>query len=126
MAIYGVGIDLIRIERLEASLNRWGERFTRRVFTAGEIEFCARRDRPAPCLSMRFAAKEAFVKALGTGMRAPVFWQDIEIRANRLGKPEIMLSSRAEEFCREQGIQFWHLSLTDDGDYGAAVVILET
>ena len=126
MAIYGVGIDLIRIDRLEKSLARWGERFTKRVFTVDEVEICAGRSRPAPCLSMRFAAKEAFVKALGTGMRAPVLWRDIEVRNNRLGKPEITLSSRAEDFCREQGIHSWHLSLTDDGDYGAAVVILES
>jgi holo-[acyl-carrier protein] synthase len=75
---------------------------------------------------MRFAAKEAFVKALGTGMRAPVLWLDIEVRNNALGKPEIVLSPRARSFCEEQGVRTWHLSLTDDGEYGAAVVVVET
>jgi holo-[acyl-carrier protein] synthase len=125
MAIYGVGIDLVRVDRLQDALSRWGERFQDRVFTRTESEICAERKARASCLAMRFAAKEAFVKALGTGMRAPVHWQDIEIRNNPLGKPEIFLSPRAQQFCHELGIQSWHLSLTDDGAYGAAVVILE-
>ncbi len=125
MALYGVGIDLVRVDRLEKSLDRWGDRFENKIFTEAESETCARRKPRASCLAMRFAAKEAFVKALGTGMRAPVLWLDIEVRSNSLGKPEIFLSPRAMEFCREQGIGSWHLSLTDDGNYGAAVVILE-
>ena len=125
MAIYGIGIDLVRVERLGKSLDRWGAHFEERVFTAAESETCSRRKAKAPCLAMRFAAKEAFVKALGIGMRAPVLWLDVEVRSNALGKPEIHLSSRAEQFCRENGITSWHLSLTDDGEYGAAIVILE-
>ena len=126
MAIYGIGIDLVRVERLQSILERWGGRFEKRVFTEAEIETCSPRRAYASCLAMRFAAKEAFVKALGIGMRAPVLWLDIEIRSNQLGKPEIFLSTRASDFCREQGIRSWHLSLTDDGEYGAAIVIVET
>jgi holo-[acyl-carrier protein] synthase len=126
MAIYGVGIDLVRVDRLSKSFTRWGERFTMRVFTPAELEACAERKKQVGCLATRFAAKEAFVKALGRGMRSPVFWTDIEVQNNDLGKPEIFLSSRALEFCRDLGIRSWHLSLTDDGEYGAAVVILET
>lgn len=126
MAVYGVGIDLIRVERLEKSLTRWGKRFTRRVFTPDELARCAAGKKQAACLAMRFAAKEAFVKALGTGMRSPVLWTDIQVRNNDLGKPEISLSPRALEYCGKLGIRSWHLSMTDDGDYGAAVVILET
>jgi holo-[acyl-carrier protein] synthase len=74
---------------------------------------------------MRFAAKEAFVKALGLGLRQPVLWQDMEVRGNKLGKPEIFLSPRAQEYCTDRGIRSWHLSLTDDGQYGAAVVVIE-
>lgn len=125
MAIYGVGIDLIRVERLRRILKRWGDRFTARIFTAAESAACGERTTRASCLAMRFAAKEAFVKALGTGMRSPVLWLDIEVRNNTLGKPEIFLSHRAGQFCQERGIRAWHLSLTDEGDYGAAVVILE-
>jgi holo-[acyl-carrier protein] synthase len=125
MAIYGVGIDLVRVERLRDALDRWGERFEHRVFTATESEHCSRRKARASCLATRFAAKEAFVKALGTGIRAPIRWLDIEVRNNPLGKPEIFLSPRAEQFCTAHGIRSWHLSLTDDGAYGAAVVVLE-
>jgi len=126
MAVYGVGIDLIRSERLGLALGRWGDRFTRRVFTTAEVAACAGRKEQVACLATRFAAKEAFVKALGRGMRSPVLWADIQVQNDDLGKPEISLSSRALEFCRDLGIRSWHLSLTDDGDYGAAVVILET
>lgn len=125
VALYGVGIDLIRVDRLANSLTRWGERFTSRVFTSSELAACGQRKKQATCLATRFAAKEAFVKALGRGMRSPVLWTDIEVQNNDLGKPEICLSPRALAFCRELGIQSWHLSLTDDGDYGAAVVVLE-
>ena len=126
MAVYGVGIDLVRIERIEAMLGRWGERFERRVFTEHESRTCSgRRAGKAPCLAMRFAAKEAFSKALGLGMRSPVLWLDIEVRSNKAGKPEIALSDRALEYCRGLGITAWHLSLTDEGQYGAAVVVIE-
>jgi holo-[acyl-carrier protein] synthase len=126
MAIYGIGIDLIRSDRLGKALTRWGDRFTKRVFTSAELAACTGRKRQVACLATRFAAKEAFVKALGTGMRSPVVWSDIQVQNDHLGKPEISLSSRALEFCRSLGIQSWHLSLTDDGEYGAAVVLLET
>jgi holo-[acyl-carrier protein] synthase len=126
MAVYGIGIDLIRIERLSKSFARWGDRFTRRVFTSAEVTACAERKKQVDCLATRFAAKEAFVKALGRGMRSPVLWTDIQVQSNDLGKPEICLSLRASQFCRDLGIRSWHLSLTDDGEYGAAVVILET
>jgi holo-[acyl-carrier protein] synthase len=125
MAVYGVGIDLVRVDRLQESLSRWGDRFKRRVFTEAELEACSKRKKDAVCLATRFAAKEAFVKALGLGMRFPVLWVDIEVRNNTAGKPEIFLSQRAEEFCREQGITSWHLSLTDEGEYGAALVVIE-
>jgi holo-[acyl-carrier protein] synthase len=124
MSIYGVGLDLIRVDRLQRALERWGERFQQRVFTEGELATCAQRRKPAACLAMRFAAKEAFVKALGIGMRGPVGWRDVEVRSNDLGKPEIFLSARATGYCRERQIQSWHLSLTDDGEYGAALVVL--
>ena len=126
MAIYGVGIDLVRVERVQASLARWGDRFEMRVFTEEESRSCRGRRHRASCLAMRFAAKEAFVKALGIGMRSPVTWRDIEVRRTALGKPVISLSERAAEFCGRLGIRSWHVSLTDDGEYGAAVVVLES
>lgn len=126
MPIYGIGIDLVQVERLEKLLDRWGGRFEVRVFTEFEREFCSARQKRSACLALRFAAKEAFVKAIGLGMRKPVLWQDIEIRQNSLGKPEIFLTPRALQYCTERAIRSWHLSLTDDGRYGAAVVVVET
>lgn len=125
MSIYGVGIDLVQVDRIRKSIDRWGLRFEERVFLQMEIDACDKRKNRAGCLAMRFAAKEAFVKALGTGMRPPLRWRDIEVRNNSLGKPEIHLSESAQELCRTLGIRSWHLSLTDDGAYSAAVVILE-
>ncbi|OIP96474.1 MAG: holo-[acyl-carrier-protein] synthase [Syntrophobacteraceae bacterium CG2_30_61_12] len=126
MAVYGIGIDLIEVERIVGSLARFGDRFSRRVFTAEERRRCDRGRRRGACYALRFAAKEAFAKALGLGLRRPVLWQDIEVTNDPLGKPEIRLSERAASYCRGLGIHSWHLSLTDDGRYGAAVVILET
>ena len=125
MAIYGIGLDLIRVDRLRTASVRWGERFQKRVFTESELAVCAQRKNWAACLAMRFAAKEAFVKALGIGMRGPITWVDVEILGNALGKPEISLSPKALDYCKKQGIHSWQLSLTDDGEYGAAIVILE-
>lgn len=125
MPIFGVGTDLVRIDRMRTLIERWGERFEVRVFTAAEIAFCSKRKNKIPCLALRFAAKEAFVKALGLGLRAPVLWQDMEIRGDSLGKPHVFLSDRANQYCTERGITSWHLSLTDDGDYGVAVVVIE-
>ncbi len=126
MPIYGVGIDLVRIERLEKLIGRWGERFETRVFTEFERQFCSGRKNRTACLALRFAAKEAFVKALGLGMRKPVLWRDIEIRPNSLGKPEISLTPRALQYCNDKGIRAWHLSLADEGEYATAAVVVET
>ena len=109
MPIYGVGIDLVMVDRLEKLLERWGERFETRVFTEFERQFCSERKKRAGCLAVRFAAKEAFVKALGRGMRKPVLWQDIEIRHDTLGKPEIFLTPRALQYCRDKGVGAWSL-----------------
>ncbi|MGC8493538.1 MAG: holo-ACP synthase [Syntrophobacteraceae bacterium] len=126
MPIYGVGIDIVVVARLEKSLERFGARFESRVFTDFELEYCSARKGRTACLAMRFAAKEAFVKAMGLGMRKPLLWRDIEVRPDALGKPEIALSPRALDYCAEKGVRFWHLSLTDEGEYAAAVVVTES
>lgn len=125
MAVCGVGIDLVRVKRMADLVERWGERFLLRVFTEGEREACSARRVPHGCFAMRFAAKEAFVKALGLGMRSPVQWRDIEVGNDGLGKPLISLSARAADYCARSGVTTWHLSLTDEGEYAAAVVVIE-
>ena len=123
--IYGVGIDLVNIPRMDAMLKRWGERFVRRVFTQSETETCFKKAHPASSFALRFAAKEAFSKAVGLGMRKGIRWRDIEVFHLPGGRPSLRLEGRSLEICREKGITRLHLSLSDEGQYGAAVVILE-
>jgi holo-[acyl-carrier protein] synthase len=123
--IFGVGIDLVNIPRMETVLERWGERFVKRVFTEQEAEICRQRANPAASFALRFAAKEAFSKALGLGMRRGIRWRDIEVYHLPGGRPTLKLRGKSSELCRGRGIARLHLSLSDEGSYGAAVVILE-
>ena len=127
MAVFGIGIDLVRVDRIGKALERWGSRFEKRVFTDRELEACSDRSRNRiKCLAVRFAAKEAFAKAMGTGIRPPLSWLDIEVVNDESGKPSVALSLQALDHCRSLGVRSRHLSLTDDGEYGAAVVVVET
>ncbi len=123
--IYGTGIDLVKISRIEQILERWGERFVNRVFAAEEIRICNNRAKPSSAFAIRFAAKEAFSKAIGLGMREGVRWRDIEVFNHRTGKPGLKLHGRSLELCNENNINSIHISLSDEGDYAAAMVILE-
>lgn len=123
--IYGIGTDLVNIRRMERVIARWGERFIERVFTPGEIEVCSKRAFPPSAFSLRFAAKEAFAKALGLGMRNGISWRDIEVFHLPGGKPGLRTHGRSSEICRSNSITGFHLSLSDDGDYGTAMVVLE-
>lgn len=123
--IFGVGIDLVSIQRLEEVLQRWGDRFVKRVYTEQEADFCFKRAYPASPLALRFAAKEAFSKAIGLGMRKGVRWRDIEVFHYPGGRPGLRLQGRPSEICSEKQITRSHLSLSDEGRYAVAVVILE-
>ena len=123
--VYGIGIDLVRVKRVEDALRRWGERFREKIFTAGEIDYCLRKRNPAPNFAARFAAKEAFVKALGIGIRRGVHWKDIEVQRGPLGKPVLKLGGRALEICQREKIEGIFLSLTHDHEYSSAMVVLE-
>jgi holo-[acyl-carrier protein] synthase len=123
--IYGIGVDLVNIGRMERVIKKWGDRFIQKVFTPAEIEICRKRMSPAPAFSMRFAAKEAFSKAMGTGMKKGVRWRDIEVFHYPGGRPGLRLHGRASERCREENITGFHLSMSDEGEYGAAMVVLE-
>ena len=89
--IYGIGIDLVKVKRIEEALERWGERFQNKVFTPGEIRYCLQKKNPSPNFAARFAAKEAFVKALGIGIRRGVHWKDVEVQRGSLGKPVLKI-----------------------------------
>jgi len=123
--IYGIGVDLVNIERMEIMIDRWGERFMGRVFTPEEIAFCGKKAFPAQAFALRFAAKEAFSKALGLGMRKGLRWKDIEVVRSSKGQPCLRLHGRSFELCREEKIIRSHLSLSDEEDYGIAMVVLE-
>ncbi len=123
--IYGVGIDMVEISRIEKASNRWGERFLSRVFTESEIEYCSNMARPAGRFALRFAAKEAFSKALGLGIRKGMSFRHIEVTRTPNGQPQLYLHNRAKDLCKQFGISKSFLSLSDDGHYAVAVVVLE-
>jgi holo-[acyl-carrier protein] synthase len=110
---------------MERAVERWGQRFLNRIFTPAEVARCQRRARPANCLALRFAAKEAFAKALGLGMRQGLRWRDIEVVQDELGKPDLQLHNRAEELLAAAQARNTWLSLSDERDSAVAVVILE-
>lgn len=118
-------MDLVRISRIEAIIERWKNRFVQRVFTAHEADTCWQRSSPASAFAMRFAAKEAFSKALGLGMRKGVKWREIEVFNYRTGRPGLRLSGTCADICHQKGISNLYLSLSDEGDYVVALVVLE-
>ena len=123
--IYGIGVDLVKISRMERVLERWGDRFIGRVFTKNESEFCHKRAFPPSAFALRFAAKEAFSKALGTGMKRGVRWRDIEVFHFPGGRPGLRINGRSSAICKKENINGFHLSLSDEEDYGIAMVVLE-
>jgi holo-[acyl-carrier protein] synthase len=123
--IYGIGTDLVKISRMKRVMDRWGDRFVQRVFTPQEAELSNKRAFPPAAFSLRFAAKEAFSKALGLGMKKGIRWRDIEIFHHPNGKPGLKLHGRSYEICKENNINGLHLSLSDEQEYGLAMVVLE-
>jgi holo-[acyl-carrier protein] synthase len=123
--ILGVGIDLVRIERIRQAMARWQDRFLQRVFTDGELAYARRRRDPAEHLAARFAAKEATLKALGTGLSMGVRWREMEVRRGRGEPPRLALSGRTAALGAARGVRTFHVSLTHDGDYAMAQVLAE-
>lgn len=123
--IRGIGVDIVKVDRIEQAVERWGDRFLKRIFTAAEIERCQQRARPAQCLALRFAAKEAFAKALGLGMRKGLRWRDIEVVQDHLGKPDLLLHNQAQRLLEAVEASRTWLSLSDERESALAVVVLE-
>jgi holo-[acyl-carrier protein] synthase len=122
--VKGVGVDLAQMSRLRRVVERWDERFLRRVFTEDEIAYCRRRRDPIPHLAARFAAKEATLKALGTGLSMGVKWRELEVRRERGEAPTMVLTGRTRALARAKGASRVLLSLTHDGDYAMAQALL--
>ena len=123
--IIGVGVDLIEVERVENSLRKFPRRFERKVFTETERAYCGRRAVPGRHFAARFAAKEAFLKAIGTGKSQGIAWTDVGIVNQPSGKPELQVTGRARDICNEQGATRMHVSLSHNREHAMAVVVLE-
>lgn len=125
MAIIGIGTDLARIERFRKFLQP-GNKVLQRIFADDERSYALQKKDPAPHLAARFAAKEAYVKALGTGLRDGLSWRQVVVVRDPLGCPSLQLSGRAAEMLEERGAKSTHLSYSHDGEYAVATVILES
>jgi holo-[acyl-carrier protein] synthase len=123
--IYGTGIDIVDISRFDRFLERGNQPLLNRLFTPGERGYCSGRKNSAQHYALRFAAKEAFLKALGTGLRGGLSWQDIEVVHDGNGKPELRFTGIAERYVAENYVSRSFLSLSHDGNCAVASVILE-
>lgn len=123
--IYGVGTDVVEIERVRAVLRKYGERFARKILCESELQRFQDHRLPANYLAKRFAAKEAFTKALGTGIRAPANWHGVWVRNLPSGKPVLEFSAPLKKFLDAQGVTAAHVSLSDEKGVAFATVVLE-
>lgn len=123
--ITGLGIDIVQTSRIAAVYTRYGFKFARRVLATDELVAFQRSHYPVRFLAMRFAAKEATSKALGTGFRQGVSLRQIEVLHNAAGKPSLRLHGAARNHAETQGVAATHVSLTDEQEYAAAVVVFE-
>ena len=123
--ILGVGIDIIEVARVQGSVERFGERFLKRILLPDETAYCMLHKNPAPFIAARFAAKEAISKAFGTGIGAKLGWLDMEVVTDTHGRPALLLHGRAAARATELGVVRTHLSLTHSDASAGAVVILE-
>jgi holo-[acyl-carrier protein] synthase len=123
--IAGVGVDIVDISRIQALMDRYGERFLRRVYTEAEAAYAMGGANKAERLAGRFAVKEAVMKALGTGKSQGILWRDVETLRARSGKPEVRLHGQAGAWAEKRGGGAVHVSITHDGGKAVAFVILE-
>jgi holo-[acyl-carrier protein] synthase len=123
--ILGTGVDIAETSRIERSLERHGERFTKRIFTPAEIAYCEKFKNRAERYAARFAAKEAAFKALGTGWGEGVGWLDVEVVHQPSGKPELVLTGRAQAVARDLRVTGMFISISHSDRYVVAVVIFE-
>jgi holo-[acyl-carrier protein] synthase len=121
--ISGIGIDIVEIDRIRSLIKRYGDRFVERVFVPCEISYCRSKNDPAANFAARFAVKEAFVKALGTGMVSGMKFSDVFLESS--DRPEIKLNGIARSIAESKGIASMHASISHEKGYAIAIVILE-
>ena len=124
--IIGTGIDIAEVPRIRAAAERFGLRFIQRIYTAREIAYVERKANKFERYAARFAAKEAAMKALGTGMRGGVRWQDFEVANLPSGRPTMNLHGRAKQIADHIGVRYINLSLTHTAETAMAFVIFES
>ena len=122
--IFGIGTDILELRRVAATYERFGERFVQRLLMPEELAMFPRTRQAVRFLAMRFAAKEAIVKAMGTGFANGMWIRDVGVKPNRLGRPEIIFSQRGWRLCEELGIGGGHLTLSDEAGLVVAVAVL--
>ena len=125
MGVIGIGVDLVECARIQHSLDRFGDRFLRRVFTDGEIEYATSMKFPARHLAARFAAKEAVSKAFGTGIGKSMGWRDIDVRKKPSGEPYLVLSGGAEVLAKERSITNALITLSHTDNHAMAMIVIE-
>jgi holo-[acyl-carrier protein] synthase len=124
--IVGIGIDIAEVGRIREAIERHGERFLKRIYTEGEIQYCDSKANRIERYAARFAAKEAGMKAIGTGWNHGVRWRDIEVARKPGGRPTLLLHGKAAEFAAQLGATNFVLSLTHTAEQAMAHVILES
>jgi holo-[acyl-carrier protein] synthase len=124
--ITGIGTDVVHINRVQKVLDRYGERFVNRILTPEERVRYGRTKAKANHLAKRFAAKEAFSKAIGTGIRSPFRWHSVTVARDPKGKPILKPDARMSAYLSQNGVTHFHVSLTDDTDIAMAFVVLES
>jgi holo-[acyl-carrier protein] synthase len=123
--IKGMGVDSIELHRIERIYREYGEQFLNRIYAPEEQQYALRYEDPVPRLAARFAAKEACMKALGTGWNGGVRWRDIVVINSPTGKPEMRLFGRAQRFADKQSVTRIHMSITHSREHAMVVVIFE-
>ena len=125
MSIFGIGVDMVEVERIQHSLDRFGERFLRRVFTEGEIAYCQSMKFPARHLAARFAAKEAVSKAFGTGIGKAMGWRDIDVHKKESGEPFLIFHDGAASLAKERSVKSALITLSHTDHHAIAMNVLE-
>ena len=123
--IYGIGTDLVEVRRIESILLKWGERFTYKVYSYNEIDYCKKRAYPAMHYAARFAAKESFLKSIGLGLGMGIGLREIEVINSPQGTPQLKVHERIIGILEKLGITEIHISMTHTREYAYAMVVLE-
>ncbi|MDE2423629.1 MAG: holo-ACP synthase [Betaproteobacteria bacterium] len=123
--IIGIGVDTIKVSRIQQALTRFGTRFAEKILSEDELARFSKHNQPARYLAKRFAVKEAFSKAMGTGIRSPVTWKNIATQHHSSGAPYLSFSSNLSLLVKDRGITRTHLTVTDEENLAIAFVILE-